>query len=108
MQEARPILIIGESGLLGEALRSELKRRCRRYLVPTLSELDLTREAIRLAGYEGRVTLTERPESPGGPERPAYSVLELTLFTRLTGEPTRTWQDALAEFVALRPAEGRQ
>lgn len=66
------------------------------------SRFELAREAIRLAGYESRVTLTERSESPDGPGRPAYSVLDLTRYTRLTGAPMRTWQDALAEFVAFR------
>ena len=86
------LLAVGARGIVNVANRGACSR------------FELAREAIRLAGYEGRVTLTERPESPDGPGRPAYSVLDLTRYTRLSGEPTRTWQDALAEFVALRLA----
>jgi len=71
------------------------------------SRLELAREAIHLAGYEDRVDVFERPEAPGGPARPAYSVLDLARYRALIGESPRTWREALAEYVAQRRAGER-
>jgi dTDP-4-dehydrorhamnose reductase len=72
------------------------------------SRFELASEAIRLAGYAERVELSERPESGSGPARPDYSALDLTRYARLTGAPPRSWQEALAEFIAQRTPEGHR
>jgi len=66
------------------------------------SRLDLAREIVRLAGAAGRVIVAERPEPREGPRRPAFSVLDTTRFVELTGMTLRSWQRALADYVAFR------
>jgi len=63
------------------------------------SRLELACETVRLAGAGERVAVTERPESPDGPPRPAYSVLDTSYFAGLTGQPLRRWNEALADYV---------
>jgi dTDP-4-dehydrorhamnose reductase len=59
----------------------------------------LAREAIRLAGLEKRVEVRERAEPPGSLDRPAYSVLDSSRYTALTGSAVRSWADALREYL---------
>jgi dTDP-4-dehydrorhamnose reductase len=63
------------------------------------SRLELAREAIRLAGLEKRVEVRERAEPPGSLDRPAYSVLDSSRYTALTGSAVRSWADALREYL---------
>jgi len=66
------------------------------------SRLELARETVRLAGAAGRVIVAERPELQEGPRRPAYSVLDSTRFVELSGVALRSWEQALADYVASR------
>jgi len=66
------------------------------------SRLELARETVRLAGAAGRVAVEERPGSPDGPRRPAYSVLDSTRYVELCGAALRSWQEALADYVSSR------
>jgi dTDP-4-dehydrorhamnose reductase len=65
------------------------------------SRLELATEAVRLAGLGGETTIRERCEPPSaGAPRPAYSVLDTTRYTALTGRSMRAWQEALREYLA--------
>lgn len=65
--------------------------------------LEFAREILSLAGRED---VTVRPidsETLARPaKRPAYSALDTTLYEKRTALPIRSWQDALAEYLALR------
>ena len=63
------------------------------------SRIELALEAMRLAGPDFAADVVERPEQPGGPPRPPYSVLDTSRFTARCGQKTRTWQEALAEYI---------
>jgi dTDP-4-dehydrorhamnose reductase len=64
------------------------------------SRIDLARAAIRLAGLEAVVPLSEIPAADAPPERPAYSVLDTARYSELTGRRIRGWREALADYVA--------
>ena len=68
------------------------------------SRIELAREALRLAGL--RAEIDERPEPPGGPERPAYSVLDLARYRAITGLAPRSWREALAEYLRANDGGG--
>jgi len=61
------------------------------------SRLELARETVRVSG-SGAV-VEERPESPDGPRRPAFCVLDCSRLAEWTGMRMRPWQEALAEHV---------
>ena len=63
------------------------------------SRLQLATEAVRLAGLADTVEIRLRPPAGGRAPRPAYSVLDTSHFTRLTGKPPRSWAVALADYV---------
>jgi dTDP-4-dehydrorhamnose reductase len=52
------------------------------------------------------VTLLRIPsaEVPGRARRPAYSVLDTSVYERLVADKPRPWGDALASYVAARVA----
>ncbi len=62
------------------------------------SRLELAREIVRLAGLDVRVD--ERPVATDPAPRPAYSVLDTSRYTELTGRAMRPWRDALAEYLS--------
>jgi len=66
---------------------------------------ELASEALRLAGHRD-VTLLRIPsaEVPGRARRPAYSVLDTSVYERLVADKPRPWGDALASYVAARVA----
>ena len=63
------------------------------------SRLELATEIVRLAGLADTVELRTRVAPTAGARRPAYSVLDTSYFTRLTGQLMRPWQQALADYV---------
>lgn len=63
------------------------------------TRIELAQEAMRLAGPRYEAEVVERLDSPGGPGRPDYSVLDVARYTGLTGSPPRTWQAALADYL---------
>jgi dTDP-4-dehydrorhamnose reductase len=64
------------------------------------SRLELARETVRLAGLAAKVAVHERPQPANDLARPAYSVLDTSRYRKLTGQPLRPWQEALAEHLA--------
>ena len=58
-----------------------------------LARLDVAVQAIRSAEYGAKA------------RRPAYSVLDSSKLAAVIGRPMRPWQDALAEYIAGRPAD---
>jgi dTDP-4-dehydrorhamnose reductase len=63
------------------------------------SRIELALEAMRLAGPDFAADVVERPEHPGGPPRPPYSVLNTSRFSAHCGRGIRSWQEALAEYI---------
>jgi dTDP-4-dehydrorhamnose reductase len=63
------------------------------------SRLELARETVRLAGLANQVEIVERPVPQGDLERPAYSVLDTSRFSELTGDSPRPWREALREYL---------
>lgn len=72
------------------------------------SRMELAREAIRLRHPDLPVEIAERPGSSTGPARPAYSVLDVSLYERLASERVRHWKAALAAYVERGDAEGER
>lgn len=66
------------------------------------SRLELARAAVEAAGLSGAVRLLGRPEPPGGPRRPAYSVLSTARLERWLGRPMRPWREALLAYLRSR------
>jgi dTDP-4-dehydrorhamnose reductase len=67
------------------------------------SWFEFAREALRLAGLvDASITPVSTEEFPRPAPRPAYSVLSLDRLTEVTGRRPRSWQEALAEYVAER------
>ena len=64
------------------------------------SRIDLASEAMRIAGERYRAEVVVRPAAPGGPARPPYSVLDVSLYESLSGATMRTWKEALACYLA--------
>ena len=67
------------------------------------TRIEFAQEAMRLAGPAYAAEVVERSDTPGGPARPAYSVLDVGRFGRLTGTSPRSWQAALAEYLQENP-----
>lgn len=64
------------------------------------SRLELARAVVEWVGLAGRVEVRSRQESPGALRRPAYSVLDCSLYESVTGKPLRTWREALKAHLA--------
>lgn len=62
---------------------------------------EFAREILRQADIATPVFPCTTAEFPRPAKRPAFSVLDLSRFTSLTGHPPRSWRDALAAFLAL-------
>ena len=64
---------------------------------------EFAREILDLAGHEDiPVEPVTSAEFPRPAPRPGYSVLSLARLVSLTGKTPRSWQDALAEYIAER------
>ncbi|WP_319467273.1 dTDP-4-dehydrorhamnose reductase [uncultured Pseudodesulfovibrio sp.] len=59
----------------------------------------LAAKAVELAGKDCTVEPVPSSAYPTKAERPAYSVLDLSRFTKTTGAPPRHWEEALREYV---------
>ncbi|RWU05395.1 dTDP-4-dehydrorhamnose reductase [Pseudodesulfovibrio sp. S3] len=59
----------------------------------------LANMAVNLAGMDCMVSPVPSTEYPTRAERPAYSVLDLSKFTRTTGVTPRRWENALRQYV---------
>ncbi|HXV74889.1 MAG TPA: dTDP-4-dehydrorhamnose reductase [Candidatus Polarisedimenticolaceae bacterium] len=66
------------------------------------SRLELARAAVRIVGFAERVEVVERPTPDDGPQRPAYSVLDTTELAARLGRRLRSWDEALAAYLAPR------
>ncbi|MDR2503224.1 MAG: dTDP-4-dehydrorhamnose reductase [Deltaproteobacteria bacterium] len=62
---------------------------------------DLAAEAVNCSQVECRVTPITSAERPSKAERPAYSVLDCSRFTNMTGRTPRAWPQALREYLML-------
>ncbi|MDD4953273.1 MAG: dTDP-4-dehydrorhamnose reductase [Desulfovibrionaceae bacterium] len=60
---------------------------------------ELAAEAVAIAGLECRIEAIAGAQYPAKAERPAYSVLDTSAFTALTGKRPRPWAQALREYV---------
>jgi dTDP-4-dehydrorhamnose reductase len=60
---------------------------------------DLASEAVSLAGLKCTVQPISTSEYPTKAVRPPYSVLDLTSFCEITGQPPRHWRQALQEYI---------
>jgi dTDP-4-dehydrorhamnose reductase len=60
---------------------------------------DLASKAVEIAGKQCAVEPVPTSAYPTAAVRPAYSVLDLTRFTQVTGATPRPWQDALTEYI---------
>ena len=65
----------------------------------------LAREIFRQAGMTVEVTPITTARFGAKAPRPAYSVLDCTKLAQAVGHPLRPWQEALAEYLASRPAD---
>ncbi len=63
------------------------------------SRFELAMEALEISGLVGQVAVQSRPEPAGGLARPAYSVMDTSRYTALTGRTARAWQDALRRYI---------
>lgn len=61
---------------------------------------DFAREIFRLTGYNIPVDPVPTEAFPRPAVRPRYSVLDNYMLAMTVGDPMRTWQDALQEYVA--------
>ena len=60
---------------------------------------DLASEAVRLAGYGCSVHPIPSAEYPQKAVRPAYSVLDTSSFSKVTGVTPRPWPQALRDYI---------
>jgi dTDP-4-dehydrorhamnose reductase len=68
-----------------------------------VSRADLARAVLRLAGENpSKVVPTTRARLGRPAMRPAYSVLSTARYQSLAGQPLRSWEDALADYVTSR------
>lgn len=65
---------------------------------------ELASEAVAAAGYECQVLPITSAEYPLKAPRPAYSVLDTSKFTQVTGVAPRSWLQALREYVYAETA----
>ena len=63
------------------------------------SRLELSRELVLRLGLAETVTVHERPEATGSLARPANSALDTGRYTEVTGKTTRSWQEALGDYL---------
>ncbi len=64
---------------------------------------DLTRETYRLAGADPSLVTTQTTAELNRPApRPAFSVLDNSLYTRTTGARMPDWREGLADYFSLR------
>ncbi len=61
---------------------------------------DLAKESVRLAGLSGTVLPCTTEEFPRPAKRPAYSALDNGMLRATVGDEMRTWQAALAPYIA--------
>jgi len=61
---------------------------------------DLASEAVSLSNINCEIKPISTEEYPTKAIRPPYSVLDLTLFSKITGTTPRHWRKALQEYVA--------
>ena len=71
------------------------------------SRFELAGAALEAAGLRGRVRLepVRTVVPPGGTARPASSVLDTSLYTRLTGVTPRPWKEALEDYLGRPPRD---
>jgi dTDP-4-dehydrorhamnose reductase len=60
-------------------------------------------EIVRLTGLDVPVTPVATAEFPRPARRPAYSVLDNSVYIHTTGRPLRSWPEAVAEYVRAEP-----
>ncbi len=66
---------------------------------------ELAAEAVNYSQMECRVTPVPTAEFPSKVTRPAYSVLDTSSFTQITGTVPRAWPQALREYLMLDDVE---
>ncbi|SBW11118.1 dTDP-4-dehydrorhamnose reductase [uncultured delta proteobacterium] len=71
-----------------------------------VSWCELASEAIRLAQLECPVTPIPSGEYPQKAQRPAFSALDCSKFTKLTGITPRSWGPALADYIFANTDHG--
>ena len=71
------------------------------------SRLELARATVAAGYLSDRVIVTPAPETPGGPARPAYSVLDTRKLQSLLGRRMPTWRDALTRYIERLGDEGK-
>ena len=106
-QRGSPTLVDDLADGIASLLRTD--RRGIVHLVNTgvASRFELARAALSAAGLREGVRLepTRTVVPPGGTARPAYSVLDTSLFTRLTGVTPRPWKEALEDYLGRAPVD---
>jgi dTDP-4-dehydrorhamnose reductase len=65
---------------------------------------EFAREIVRLAGLPTTVKPISTREYGARAERPAYSVLDTSKYTAVTGDELPPWREALADYLKTRPA----
>jgi len=66
-----------------------------------ISWCDFAREIVALSGYPTDVVPITTEEYPLPAKRPAFSVLDTSLFSLLTGEEPADWKEALRTYLGL-------
>ena len=69
------------------------------------SWFELAQAVNQLSGHSGRIVPIASSQYPSRARRPAYSVLDTCLYTRLTGQAVPQWKDSLESF--LKTPAGR-
>lgn len=69
------------------------------------SWFELAQAVNQLSGHSGRIVPIASAQYPSRARRPAYSVLDTSLYTRLTGQAVPHWRDSLESF--LKTPAGR-
>ncbi len=66
---------------------------------------DFACEILRLANIDAPIAPVATAQFPRPAKRPANSVLDNSLYEKLTGAPMRSWKAALEDYMAARQAE---